>query len=212
MMKAPIPGRVKTRLASEIGTAEATRLYRCFVESLVTALFAETGGRWQSAIVFDPPDERARIESWLRPLASRRTIFLPQAPGDLGARLRGAFEAAFSSGAPAAVALGTDCLEVTSDEIEACFAALRSHPVVLGEAFDGGYWTIGMNARHFALLEDMPWSMPDLADATRRKARSLNLRIAERPHKLDVDRRADLERLPPALRSRWGIGAPTAGS
>jgi uncharacterized protein len=205
MMKAPRPGRVKTRLAAEIGTGAATRLYRRFVEFLLRRLFADPAHPWRPVIAFDPAGEREAVENWLRPLTSPETRFLPQPEGDLGDRLRQVFALGFEAGAPSVLALGTDCLEIEAREIESCLRDLEIPGVVLGEACDGGYWIIGMSKPWLELFDGMPWSSADLADATRGKAADLGIRLVERAVRLDVDRRVDLERLPEAILQQLDI-------
>lgn len=199
MMKAPREGEVKTRLAAEIGDANATALYRRFVEFLCERLFSDAGASWETVIACAPAAAVDEIREWLAPRAHAGVRFEPQAEGDLGFRLERQFAEAFDEGAPAVLALGTDCLEVTADEIEDCFGDLESRDLVLGEAFDGGYWCIGMAAPHFELFRKMPWSQANLCARTREKARTLGIRIAERARRLDVDEKSDLKRLPPEL-------------
>jgi uncharacterized protein len=205
MMKAPEPGRVKTRLALDLGSERATAYYRRFVELLVRRVLDAPEQSWQSFVVFDPPDALQAIQSWLQPLAKAPLRFEAQAGGDLGDRLAAAFGRAFEEGATAVLALGTDCLELDADEIEACFTDLESRDIVLGEAFDGGYWCVGMSAPHLGLFDAMPWSQPNLAEATRERARSRGWSLAERAVRLDVDDRKDLDRLPDALKAELGI-------
>lgn len=200
MMKAAQEGEVKTRLASEIGNPNATRLYRRFVEYLCEELFLETRGRWQTVFACAPAEAMNEIREWLEARVHRAVRFEPQVEGDLGARLQAQVEAAFAQGAPAVLALGTDCLDLSVGEIDACFEALRTHDVVLGEALDGGYWCIGLSAPQPELFRGMPWSQPGLAAMTREKARSLGLRVAERPKRRDIDRKEDLMQLPEELR------------
>jgi len=205
MMKAPTPGRVKTRLAKTIGPEAAARLYRAFVERLARELLAAPGRSWTPAVAFDPPEAEAALQAWLRPILPPEVAFWPQGPGDLGDRLRGAFERAFAAGARAVLALGADCLEITPEELQAGFGALEKFPVLLGPAEDGGYWTLGLAGPYYDLLRDMPWSSPDLAESTRRRARQLDLPLAELPPKRDVDEAEDLERLPEALKRLIGL-------
>jgi uncharacterized protein len=205
MLKAARPGHVKTRLAAEIGTATATDIYRRFVDYLVRRLFADPDSSWQPVVAFDPPGQAASIEAWLRPMVAAGTIFHPQRGGNLGERLRDVFRNAFDSGAPAVLAIGTDCLEIDSDEIESCLADLRSPGVVMGPARDGGYWLVGMSHPWLNLFEDMPWSGPDLAEATRRKAAGLGIRLVERAVRLDVDHLDDLKGLPNSILSELKI-------
>jgi hypothetical protein len=200
MMKAPTPGRVKTRLAATLGAERAAELYRRFVEHLARTLLADPERPWRPVVAFDPPSAESELRAWLAPICSPQTLFMPQAEGDLGARLRSAFARAFAAGAPSALAIGADCLEIAPDEIAAAFDALRSADVALGPTADGGYWTIGLSAPRLEIFDDMPWSQPSLAEATRRRAGELGLQVSERPRKSDIDEEGDLARLPQAVK------------
>jgi glycosyltransferase A (GT-A) superfamily protein (DUF2064 family) len=151
-------------------------------------------------IAFAPSDSEVEIRDWLSLHLPPNVQFRPQCAGDLGARLEDQFESAFQTGAPAVLALGTDCLDLTPEEIAACFEDLRQRNVVMGEARDGGYWCIGMSGRHFQLFREMPWSQQGLSESTRAKALELGLTIAERAKRTDIDQREDLESLSPEIR------------
>ncbi|HEY6148818.1 MAG TPA: DUF2064 domain-containing protein, partial [Thermoanaerobaculia bacterium] len=99
--RAPLLGRVKTRLASRIGAGEALRLYRAFLED-ASRIYGS--GPWEPVLAADPgPDEESLAA--LFPAPWRRE---PQGGGDLGRRLTEGFRREFARGAPAAVAVGSD--------------------------------------------------------------------------------------------------------
>lgn len=208
MMKAPEPGRVKTRLGKDVGFEEAAALYRKFVEYLVRLLWGKQGHPWQCAIAYDPPEAEAQIRDWLGPLAHDDTNFFPQEQLDLGGRLEAAFERGFAAGATSVIALGADCLGVTAEEIQHSFEDLESHPLAMSPAEDGGYWLIGMSGRQYEIFREMPWSQPTLAAETRAKAARLGLEIAEGVEKIDVDTLDDLRRLPAKLLAEVGVRLP----
>src|SRR4051812_48776845 len=79
MLKAPIEGLVKTRLARSVGAAEATRIYRCLVEHQL----AHIPRLWPTHIHFTPLDGEAEMRNWLGPAHT----YSAQADGDLGQRL-----------------------------------------------------------------------------------------------------------------------------
>lgn len=205
MMKAPEPGKVKTRLGAEIGSERATELYRRFVELLVEKFFSRTSPGWRPVIAYAPADAASVVRDWIEPIASPDAIFLPQPEGDLGMRLKTIFEKGFEEGASAVVALGADCLEITPAEIKTCFDDLATHDIIMGEAEDGGYWVIGMSGPHEMVFESMPWSTGTLASMTRDKIRQVGLTLADQPRKSDIDTRADLERLGSRTRQRLGL-------
>ena len=63
--------------------------------------------------------------------------------------------------------IGSDCLDLTTDELEQAFTALETVDVVVGPATDGGYYLLGMNQLQPALFaDDMPRRQPTLRERT----------------------------------------------
>lgn len=189
LLKAPHPGRVKTRLAATVGEAEATAIYRRLVERQVRALPSS----WNATIHFDPPGAGEEMRAWLSPLRSG-LAYLPQSAGDLGARLNAAFVTHFSAGTRAVIALGGDCPGLDQTLLESAREKLLSADVVLGPAADGGYYLIGMNAPCAALFEGIPWSTPSTLARTREAVRRQGLRCVELPVLEDIDDAPSWER------------------
>jgi len=151
--RCPAPGRVKTRLIPVLGAEGATALHRRLV---LRALRATQGAcRAASAgfeVHFDGGTEQA-MSHWL----GDNVRFFPQAGGDLGERMAGAFEESFRRGSTATVIIGSDCPDLNSEVINAAFARLTKTPVVLGPAQDGGYYLIGLNRPVPELFRGIPW-------------------------------------------------------
>lgn len=100
--RVPEVGLVKTRLAPLLTAPGAAELYRAFLEDASRTYLRPD--RWRSVIYAEPdpwhPEMRTLFsEAWRREA---------QCEGDLGQRLRLAFEREFSLGAPAALAVGSD--------------------------------------------------------------------------------------------------------
>ncbi|MBI4423099.1 MAG: TIGR04282 family arsenosugar biosynthesis glycosyltransferase [Elusimicrobia bacterium] len=185
-LKAPAPGRVKTRLAAGIGARAAARAHVALSRATRDALAAARGLRVVWVYAAAP---RFRDLAWLgRPPGE----VWPQGKGDLGTRLEAAFARAFARGAPAALAIGADCPELGARRLEAAAAALRAAEVVVCPAEDGGYALIGLRAPRPALFRAIPWSSPRTLAATLARARSLGLSVRRLERVSDVDRPADL--------------------
>ncbi|MBI4540497.1 MAG: TIGR04283 family arsenosugar biosynthesis glycosyltransferase [Gemmatimonadetes bacterium] len=185
--KAPDPGRVKTRLAADLGAQAAAELYR----TLGRRVFDQVrDGPYEVVVCYDPPSAEARVREWLA--APKHTRFEPQAGGDLGARLRDAFDAAFAGGASAVCAIGTDVPALDRAVVGRAFRTLASHDVVFGPALDGGYYLVGLAARRPELFHGIPWSTATVLEASRAAAGRLGLRIAELQPLADVDTPRDL--------------------
>jgi len=186
MVKAPRPGRVKTRLARDIGSIRAAWWMRHQLRALLRRL---RDPRWE-LILAVAPDTALLAADWPRDLARVR-----QGPGDLGARM-----ARLLRSAPAGplCIVGADIPSLTRTHIARAFRALGRADAVFGPAEDGGYWLIGL-ARTAAppatLFDDVRWSTPHAMADT--EASLPGARIARVDRLADVDEAADLLR--PAL-------------
>ena len=185
--KAPVIGRVKTRLAADIGEKAATELYRAFVKDLMATLGSTD---YPIHIHFAPSTAGRQIKDWL----DGADEFIAQADGDLGERMKTAFTYAFSNHISRAVLIGTDFPDLPASFIHQAFDTLSTHDAVIGPSYDGGYFLIGFNRHGFVpeVFQDMSWSTDQVFSET--------VRIFERHHAAvqyldpwwDIDTHADL--------------------
>ena len=183
--RAPEAGVVKTRLAAELGDAEALRLYR----EMGTAVVAQaTRGAWQCTVAFTPHDGAPTVRAWLGDALD----YVPQVAGDLGERMGQAIRSALSHGADRVVVIGTDCPELESGDIVSAFDALDEADVVFGPATDGGYYLIGVRGDHPALFERMAWSAPDTLAVSLDRAAQAGLVVRLLGLRSDIDTAEDL--------------------
>jgi rSAM/selenodomain-associated transferase 1 len=132
MAKAPVGGRVKTRLAASIGVVAATFFYRHLLGAVVGRLARDR--RWETWLAVSP-DPSAFWHCW--PIVHGKVA---QGQGDLGARMQRVLD---WPGAGPTVIIGADIPDVSPADIAAAFARLGDHDAVLGPAPDGGYWLVG---------------------------------------------------------------------
>lgn len=182
MLKEPRPGRVKTRLARDIGTVAAAWWFRHQCAALIRRL---ADPRWRLILVVTPDRAAAVSRAWPAPLPR-----IPQGPGDLGARMARVFRTL----PPGPVCIvGADIPEIGKAHAARAFAALGRHEAVFGPAHDGGYWLIGLKrsaAVPAGFLGGVRWSGPDaLADSI---ASLPGARVALIDRLRDVDTGADL--------------------
>lgn len=175
--RAPVRGRVKTRLARVLGDDAALAVYERLLAQTLVRLAPGCGH-------FHP-------EIWLEGTA--RTRFegfpvIPQPEGDLGSRMAAAFDAGV------AVLVGTDVPALDADYVERAIAALDDVDLVIGPVEDGGYCLIAMNAPHPQLFQGIPWSTPAVLAATLDAAHALSLTVRLLEPLWDVDDAADFER------------------
>ena len=133
MVKEPRPGRVKTRLARDIGHIDATWWFR---RQLARLLRRVDDPRWELVLAVAP--DRSGMLSRQFPAHLKR---VPQGRGDLGVRMSRQLR-----NRPGCV-IGSDIPDVTPAHIAKAFAALRRYDAVYGPAPDGGFWLVGQSAR-----------------------------------------------------------------
>lgn len=237
-LKEPIPGRVKTRLAADVGDNEATRFYKAMVEVQLQQLHGLNDTRIR--FCYAPDDAGDAISFWLLPKMNASTgpndhLFLaPSSPfksethqevelhaqgeGDLGTRLNRAFAQGFEDGFNEIAVIGTDCPDCGSRWINAAFARLSSSPDrhgIIGPCPDGGYYLLALKSHTPALFTDIPWSSEHVLTATQTAAQEAGLHIEELPPLSDIDNLDDWQRLlksplGPAIKKALGEDLPTS--
>ena len=181
MVKEPRAGRVKTRLAQDLGLIPATWWYR---HQALRTLRNLTDPRWNTVLAVTPDRDGAQSSFWPEHFPR-----IPQGPGHLGQRMARALRRM----APHPTCLiGSDIPDIKKTHIATAFAALGSHTACLGPATDGGYWLIGL--RHPAqqpagFLDHVRWSTEWAKADTIASAKSLNW--AELETLSDIDTGAD---------------------
>lgn len=195
MTRYPEPGRVKTRLAEALGAGRAVAIHRELAERV---LF-----RARAAALSGAVDLEVRLAG-ASPAAGRRWLgrrfrVRPQADGTLGDRLAEAMRTAFAEGVPAALAIGSDCPDVSGSLVRDAVAALERSPVVLGPALDGGYYLVGVRASAAAsavpaLFGDVPWGSSEVLAVTLERLSAAGIAPALLPALADVDRPEDVAR------------------
>lgn len=201
-LKAPVPGKVKTRLAAEVGKDEATAVYRRLVENQLRNIPPQ----WRARVAYDPPDALEDFHIWL----GTKLEYRPQAKGDLGDRLATAVNQAFREGAKTVFCVGGDCPNLCPEQFtQAHTLLLERNDVVFVPAEDGGYVLAGLRAPCPEIFEDIPWSAPDTLRVSIKRAETAGRRVARMPTLFDIDTRADLER---AVRENSTLFPATQGN
>ncbi len=186
-VRAPEPGRVKTRLAAGIGAEAALAVYRRLAEHAVREALA-AGPSAAVRVHFTPADAGEAVRAWL----GEGPLYLPQAEGDLGARMRAAFAEAFAAGAERVVIVGSDLPDLSAGLLRRALELLDRHEAVVGPAADGGYWLLGMRRRLARVFEDVPWSTGAVLERTLERLREEGIAPALLETLADVDEPGDL--------------------
>lgn len=188
MLKAPVAGRVKTRLGAEIGYGRAAAIFRILTKRTIAE--ARKGG-WRTVLAVDPPSAVHGAARFWPPQVTR----MAQGRGDLGARMKRMFDAA----PPGPVAIiGADAPGLRARHLRKAFAALQGAYAVFGPAEDGGYWLIGLARKRPApeLFDGVRWSTKHaLKDTLKTLPQDFDVRMLETLR--DVDEAGDLSEIGP---------------
>lgn len=206
MAKAPLPGRVKTRLQPPLTAEQAAALNSHFLRDTVANLEAAArqsgAARW--VISYTPQGAEAAFLDILPAGA----LLLPQREGDFGERLLGTATDLLACGFGAVCLIDSDSPTVPTGEF-ARAADLLLAPgsrSVLGPSTDGGYYLIGLQRPEPNLFARIRWSTEHVAAETQERAREIELPMELLRTWYDVDDAASLARLREELS---GSGAQT---
>lgn len=181
--KTPKAERVKTRLGMSIGMEEAAKIYSQMLER--TLAEAEDRFRWQKVVFITPDSEETYF--------TRRKLNVRQQRGEnLGDRLANAFLDIFALDAKRAIAIGSDCPELTHEDIVRAFLTLQNNQAIIGPTNDGGFYLFGVNHRHYqgainVLQGAIRWSTPQVFREMLVESRKYELLLTLLPIKQDID-------------------------
>jgi uncharacterized protein len=171
--KAPVPGRVKTRLCPPCTPEQAAWLARSALEDTLAACDAAAGAGGHVLALDGEPN------GWLP--AGWEVI--EQRGDGLAERLANAFA---DVGEPALL-VGMDTPQVGAAALRGGLTVLAHADAALGPATDGGYWAIGLREPDPAVFAGVPMSRSETAGVQRARLDALGLRTAELPPLRDVD-------------------------
>ncbi len=142
--KAPIPGRVKTRLTPPLEPEQAAALARAALTDTLAAAGAASGAA-RRVVVLDG-DPGPWLPSGFEVIAQRG--------GGLEERLAAAFR---DVGQPAFL-VGMDTPQVDVQLLEAGLEAVGAGGTAFGAATDGGFWCIGLQPGDEHVFDGVPMS------------------------------------------------------
>ncbi len=185
--KAPVAGRVKTRLGALVGDDRAADLAAAALLDTIDACH-ETGGAGHLSLAGDlagavrGAEITAALDGW--------TITAQRGDG-FAERLVRAHQ---DAGDGVVVQIGMDTPQVTADALHAVAAALDGHDAVLAPATDGGWWALARRdavvVRHLA---QVPMSSEQTFAHTQAALERAGARVAHGAAMTDVDEVADAD-------------------
>jgi len=200
--KAPVAGRVKTRLIPALGADGAAALARRMLDhALNIAGEADVGSLELCA---SPAPTHPDWQNIPLPAGIETS---DQGDGDLGVRMGRAAQRGLANG-QSVLLIGADCPALGVQHLRTAAAALKTDDAVLLPARDGGYLLLGLKTHAASLFEDMPWSTAQVAELTLARMTALGWRVTVLDALPDIDRPEDLIHLPAAFRVEPFVNAP----
>lgn len=186
-IRRPVAGRVKTRLARDLGAEAACELYRVMVADVIAAV---VGSGMPLALFHDGAEGDLLPPEWCGEAAA---VF-PQEGDDLGERMDRAFRRSFVAGACGVILTGSDIPGIDTPLVTAAREAIRDLDAVFAPAEDGGYCLVAAARDRYdrRMFGDIPWSTPQVLERTLAVCAAAGLSTALLEPRRDIDTLADL--------------------
>lgn len=181
----PVPGKVKTRLMTDIGAQRATEIYRyCLTYTLDTV---KSSGRKAEVWLSEPGPEDCFGN-------------LPchiQRGRDLGERMLYALHDAHTNNPGEPVLLiGSDCLDLGQQHFDRALDSLVENDLVFLPSVDGGFAMIGCRQIDSSIFEQVVWSSDSVMQQILENATSTHKSVDLLEPVRDIDRFDDLKSYP----------------
>src|SRR5438477_3653420 len=189
--RVPEHGRVKTRLAREIGDDRALAIYEAMLRDLLQSIGASSDDT--EVEVLWVPTPIANGETLRRAFGDRALAM--QTGSTLGERLSMAFsERFFFHRTEKIVAIGVDDPTLPRTLVDQAFSLLDACEWVVGPALDGGYYLIGCRAAAFDgdVFANIEWGTERVLPATLERIQAAGGSVALLPERRDIDVAEDL--------------------
>ena len=187
-VKAPVAGRVKTRLQPNLSPDKIVELYKSFVTEIIS-----------KCVRLKEVDKflgcaPTRDNNFLREItATYRLKSFDQKGKNLGEKIINAFQDHFKKGYKEIVLIGSDSPTMPIEYIKKAFLKLKKNDFVIGPCCDGGLYLVGAKKKIISeIFQDMPWDTSEVLNKTLKKVNSLDIRFSMLPFWYDVDTINDL--------------------
>ncbi|WP_010522703.1 TIGR04282 family arsenosugar biosynthesis glycosyltransferase [Aquimarina agarivorans] len=145
----PELGKVKSRLAADIGAQNALDIYIFLVNHTkkVTQNLTVDKQVWYSENIEEN-------DIWETDFYSKK---LQPNTADLGLRMQYAFNKGFEDKYEHIIIIGSDLYDISEKDIALAFDKLQRHDAVIGPATDGGFYLLGLSKPIPSLFKNKEW-------------------------------------------------------
>jgi len=187
--KAPVAGKVNTRLIDDIGVDAATKLQHDLIHHRLSMLSASN---LCDVRLMCAPDQNDK--TFLLCKSKYGVTLFDQQGNDLGKRMFNGAEAALKN-YKYCVIIGTDAPALDAQKIKQALDAVRGKPeVVFVPAEDGGYVLLAMRQAYTFLFENISWGSAAVMQQSRQQLKQHAVVFEELASCWDVDRLEDYQR------------------
>ena len=175
--KNPELGKVKTRLARDIGDQRALEIYKFLLHhsyNITSSLQISKRVYYSEEIASDDLWDNGDFEKKL------------QKGEDLGERMENAFREGFADGFKRIIIIGSDLYEIETNHIQMAFSELENHEYVIGPARDGGYYLLGMNSLNSDIFRNKKWSTSTVFQKTLENMEGSTIKLLQTQNDIDV--------------------------
>ncbi len=194
--KAPVEGKVNTRLIADIGVSAATKLQHDLIHDRLSML---TKAKLCDVRLMCAPDKQH--ECFTQCMQQYPINLSEQSGHDLGERMYKAIRDALAQ-YKFCIVIGTDAPALDEVKIKQALEILhKGSEVVFVPAEDGGYVLLGMSQAHEFLFQDINWGSAEVMQQSRSKLDKNNIAYSELADCWDVDRLEDYQRYSAMLKN-----------
>lgn len=179
-VRTPVPGEVKTRLIPPLDPQQACDLYQAFLRDLFSRLSKLK--KVTGTVFYAGGDPEA-----IREFIPDRFALVPQEGDTLGDRLVNAFRVLLQDEGSFAAIIGSDSPDIPLVYLKRAYLKLKHRDIILGPAFDGGYYLVAMKSIVPGIFRDIAWSGPNVLHDTLERIEEDGLSCATLPLWYDVD-------------------------
>jgi hypothetical protein len=186
----PIYGKVKKRLASEIGEEAALNAYKSMLNVTI-----DNVSRLQDTDIFGFYEgEKTSLHITLFSFRKggqkgfpEKISLIPQKGKNLGGRMFNAIKCLFEKGYERVLLIGIDSPDLPLSSIVDAFKKLEYYELVIGPSEDGGYYLIGLTKPIKNLFTNIHWGSSNVLNETISRAEYSRISYFLLPRWYDID-------------------------
>lgn len=193
----PMYGKVKKRLAAEIGEEAALKAYKSMLNVTI-----DNVSRLQDTDIFGFYEgERTSLNITLSSFRTdgqkgfpEKISLIPQRGKNLGGRMYNAIQCLFAKGYEHVSLIGVDSPDLPLSFIVDAFKRLEFYELVIGPSEDGGYYLIGITKPIKILFTNIHWGSSNVLNETISRAEDSRISYFLLPGWYDIDNLNNLHR------------------